>query len=119
MQYLLIVAYYLVVAYGKHEVFLNVAEASRTFGAKKHVDPLIKLFYLNVLSPEVVEGLLRFDYMIVLNVLEGLVPRQKILSDRATVAFDFFEPQPKFNAESFEEALLNRRLTSLHPRKVR
>jgi hypothetical protein len=108
------VAHYLVAFYGKHEVFVNVAEVSRTFGSKKHVDLLIKLFYLNVLTPEVVEGLLRFDYMIILNVLEGLVPKQRIQSERATVAFDFFEPQPKFNAESFDEALLNRRLISGH-----
>lgn len=107
------------VFYGKYEIFLNVAEISRLFGGKKHIDPLIKLFYLNVLTPEVVEGLLRFDYMIVLNVLEGVIPKLKIVSERATVAFDFFEPQPKFNAESFEEALLNRHIISLYFGKIR
>lgn len=98
--------------YGKHEVFLNVGEVARTFGGKRAVDLLIRLFYLNVLTPETVEGLLRFDYMIILNVFEGMMPKQKVNSERAVIIFDFFDPQPKFNADGFEETLLNRDIIS-------
>lgn len=99
-------------------MFLNVGEAARTFGGKRAVDLLIRLFYLNVLTPETVEGLLRFDYMIILNVFEGTLPKQKVVSERAVIIFDFFDPQPKFNADGFEETLLNRCVISQHFGKV-